>query len=300
MAGVDLGLAQAILENGDWVWLRKQNSDGSSKDWAIRIIAQGSQAQLERRWGKSIRGRRGQSHQENTSQDAVLRAIGLIEKKGKESYRLHGGSSDLTDVYSGMPAQQRSETEPTEISTGPVGEVYASFFGAGKAAFDDLAEALVRAAEEVREAMEGTGERVPELVLGSSQYSSAIVMFDRWVFAINRDPDKAAAHANRVELKGDPSASVRGSAILDESATPVAVLLWLARARYLMTTADVRVEFVDDNGRELDGTLRNESEVLGAWGTDFEKLRPALEKLELVEKRIDLRSVQAPVADDWF
>ena len=199
-----------------------------------------------------------------------------------------------------MPAQARSEAESAGATAAPVGEVYASFFGAGKAAFDDRAEALVRAAEEVREAMEMTGEHVPELVLGTSQYSSAIVMFDRWVFAICRDPDKAAAHSNRVELKGDPSASVRGSAILDEAATPVAVLLWLARARYLTTTADVRIEFVDDNGRELDGTLRNESEVLGAWGTDFETLRPALEKLELVEKRVDLRSVQAPVADHWF
>ena len=146
------------------------------------------------------------------------------------------------------------------------------------------------------QALEHAGQRCPEVVIGESSYST-VILIGTWVFSIIRDAQHATHRANQVQLK---QGEVRGGATVRPSQNPLAVALWLARVQRALAEHKGHIDLVDDDGRAIDPSFRDEAILLGEWGTDFETLRPALEHLELVEQKIDLGSLQAPVADNWF
>lgn len=296
MSGCDNRGLRAILLDGDWVWLRHVDADGKTKDWAIRVRQdQANVDQVERRYGASIVGESGGRHANAYRRGSgVTRAVGLAEAKIHKGYTLLGGSPDLR-IPSGTSAGE-APRHGSAVSDMDGQAIYVRFSGGGQAVFDHLSEALTRAAGEVEKALEDAGQRPPEVIVGHSPYST-VVLFGDWAFSIVRDARRATDRGNRIELK---QGSVSGAVVVQPPAAPLATLLWLARVRQTVAGSPGRLDIVDEQGRSIDPSLREEADLLGTWNTDFETLRPALEYLQLVEQRIDLGALQAPVADNWF
>lgn len=285
-----------ILRGGDWAWFRYHKPDGKKKEWAIRVHASASCGEIvERRYGASIAGEAGAYHMDRPRAGRARHdALKVARKKHQQGYTLLGGSPDLRMMSGDTPAQRSNDDSE---SSEPVDEmVFARFSGKGQSAFDELSQALTTAAEEVEHALAHAGQRPPEVVIGHSPYST-VILFGAWVFSIIRDTQRATHRGNQVELK---QGSVRGAAMVQPAQGPLAVALWLARVQHILAGRKGRLDLVDDDGRAIDPSFRDEAILLGEWGCDFETLRPALEYLELVEQKLDLGALQAPVADNWF
>lgn len=293
--GDNRGLMEILL-SGDWAWLRHFDSDGSTKDWAARVIqTQADEDLVERRFGSRIIGESGGYHsKEHRRGDGVNQALSVAEEKIHKGYVLLGGSPNLTEMRG--ESSDRQVGDDTESSNLDDEVVYARFSGHGPTAVGKLNGVLTTAAREVEQAFEHAGQRCPEVVIGESSYST-VILIGTWVFSIIRDAQHATHRANQVQLR---QGEVRGGATVQPSQNPLAVALWLARVQRALAEHKGHVDLVDDDGRAIDPSFRDEAILLGEWGTDFETLRPALEHLELVEQKIDLGSLQAPVADNWF
>lgn len=296
MMGKDNRGLMEILVSGDWAWLRHFDTDGSTKDWAVRVTpTQTNKDLVERRYGSRIIGESGGYHsKEHRRGDGVNQALSIAEEKIHKGYTLLGRSRNLSEMSGESSSEQIGDD--TESSNLDDEVVYARFSGQGETAFGKLSGALTNAIREVEQAFEHAGQRCPEVVIGESSYST-VILIGTWAFSIIWDAEHATHRANQVQLK---QGEVRGGATVQPSRNPLAVALWLARVQHVLAEQKGHLDLVDDEGRAIDPSFRDEAILLGEWRTDFETLRPALEHLELVEQKIDLGALQAPVADNWF
>lgn len=295
--------ANDILHRGLWVWLRYWRPDGRSKDWAVRVVCENGHELVERRYGKRIGPAQGRTHEQRYSPygqagHGFRQALRLVGKKLREGYTLLGESADLRDACSvGSLAVSAPESE--EASGGGGQAIYVELRAASDSDRQSLAAVLWGAAHEIEPALAAAGIGSTEVALAQSS-RSYVVLFNNWAFGIANDPEAPAVRSNGLRPAHDDSSRVSGAAIIDPASAPVAALLWFARAASLIRAPGAAIVMADEAGNPIEPSLRHEPDVLSLWDTDVEALRPALEHLELVEPRVDLSVLDAPVANHWF
>lgn len=291
-----------VLNQGDWLWLKKERSAAAAKEYAIRLVPPASgdgQRLVERRWGRAVDHRTGQLHQErHPAGAAVERAIKVARDKLARGYEVLGRSPDLIQLARDVderPPPQPAEPAPSATGDAPV---YAAIEAHSDTAVERVVAAFARAARAVDEAMP-LADRVSDVVVGHSRHGQLYVI-DGWCFGVAHEPG-AYDWSNYCRVTERPCS---GSALIEPGRAPVTALLFLLGAQREAAQAGVaRFDIVDDAGLPVADTRRHPDtlqRLLALWGTDTEALRPALEQLGLVEERVDLAELAAAVADGWF
>jgi hypothetical protein len=252
-----------------WNLYRNRNSDGSSKDWAVRSNSDGS---ITTRWGKTADSLPGVSNRYGVKQFDIER------QKQAKGYVLVGavdidvnGNVVFPGKTSATPSQwPESDANPVSVPPPPVEALYWTVDCHAKQAI------RVELGIEVRRLI-GVIQSV------SDQQSEPEQDWDGWQQFID-----ATLNAETFELSGQIK-SVNG-------VLPWLLLLTLKAKGF----KGVEIDIATETARDLSVDLKAEQDVLTLFGTDLDSIRDTAEVLGLLKPRLNLASAMSDTDDCWF
>ncbi|MBD9362292.1 hypothetical protein [Methylomonas fluvii] len=252
-----------------WNLYRHRNSDGSSKDWAVRSNSDGS---ITTRWGKTASCLPGVSNRSG------VRQFDIEKQKQAKGYVLVAEveiDGDGNVVFPGNASATPSplpepDSNPELVPTPPVEVLYWTI--------DCHAKQPVRVelGIEVRRLI-GVIQSV------SDQQSKPEKYWDGWQQFID-----ATLNAETFELSGQIK-SVHG------------VLPWLfLLALKAKGFKGVEIDIATETARDLSVDLKAEQDVLVFFGTGLDSIRDTAEVLGLLKPRLNLAAAMSHTDDCWF
>jgi len=249
-----------------WNLYRHRNSDGSSKDWAVRCNSDGS---ITTRWGKTADRLPGISNRYG------LKQLDIERQKQAKGYVLVGAVDiDVNGnvVFPGktLPATHPQNLAPEPVPTPPVEALYWTIDCHAKQAV------RVELGIEVRRLI-GVIQTV------SDQYSKPEQEWNGWQQWID-----TTLNAEAFELSGQIK-SAHG------------ILPWLfLLALKSKSFKGVDIDIATETARDLSVDLKVEQEVLAFFGTDLDSIRETAEVLGLLKPRLNLAAAMSNTDDCWF
>ncbi|MBS4050650.1 MAG: hypothetical protein KGZ69_05560 [Methylomonas sp.] len=252
-----------------WNLYRHRNSNGSSKDWAIRSNSDGS---ITTRWGKTADSLPGVSNRYGVKQ------FDIEQQKQAKSYVLVGevdidvnGNVVFPGTTPATPSQMpKPDANTVSVPAPPVEALYWTV--------DCHAKQSIRVE---------LGIEVRRLIGGiqsvSDQQSKPEQDWDGWQQFID-----ATLDAETFELSGQIK-SVHG------------VLPWLfLLALKAKSFKGVEIDIATETARDLSVDLKAEQDVLAFFGTDLDSIRDTAEVLGLLKPRLNLAAAMSDTDDCWF
>ena len=250
-----------------WTLYRHRNTDGSSKDWAVRSNADGS---ITTRWGKTANRLPGVSNRYGVQQRDIERQkqakgyvwVGLVDIDVNGNIRFPDTSLSTNP----------SVAEAAVIPSPPivVDKLYWHVDSrAGHATLLEMGITLRRWLGDLEAWSQAQG-------LAASDWSG-------WQQLIAASLGKDAF-------------DLSGQIHREHGVLPWLWLMALKQAAFPGVSVDIATE----SGRDLSADLRAETEVLALFDTDVETLRPLAETLGLLKPRLDLALAMADHTDHWF
>lgn len=252
-----------------WNLYRHRNSDGSSKDWAVRSNSDGS---ITTRWGKTASNLPGVSNrsgvrqfdieQQKQAKGYVFVAEVDIDVNGKVVFPV---KTSATPLQTSEP-----DSNPEPVPTPPVEALYWTI--------DCHAKQSIRVdlGIEVRRLI-GVIQSV------SDQHSKPEQNWDGWQQWID-----ATLNAETFELSGQIK-STHG------------VLPWLfLLALKAKAFKSVEIDIATETARDLSVDLKAEQDVLALFRTDLDSIRDTAEILGLLKPRLNLAAAMSDMDDCWF
>ena len=250
-----------------WNLYRHRNSDGSSKDWAVRSNPDGS---ITTRWGKTANSLPCVSNRYGVKQLDIER-----QKKAKGYVLVGAVDIDVNGnvVFPGnTPATQSQgpDANPEPLSTPPVESLYWTIECRAKQAV------RVDLGIEVR-------RLIGAIQALSDSHATPDQEWNGWQQLID-----ATLNAEAFELSGQIK-QVHG------------VLPWLfLLALKAKGFKGVDIDIATETARDLTVDLKLEKEVLAFFGTDLDSIRETAEVLGLLKPRLNLASAMSDTDDCWF
>jgi predicted DNA-binding WGR domain protein len=239
---------------------RYQNSDGSSKDWAIR---NNGNSTYTKRWGKT--GTRLQAkdfplrHPDDVSND--------ISGKQRKGYQFIG--QRYIDDDGNISVNAPISSKPMDESPQPSQQALRLFWRiklSASATNSDIAF------------FQGIARGFAAVVLESFPD-------DVWV---------SAFHSRYSDVKFVKNDS--GSLLKENGVNALVLLLAIKKS----APNTISVSLSHEDSVEITDQLKSESLALSFFDTDLESVRPLAQELKLLDKRIDLSSVDSEIADFYF
>ncbi|OAI08265.1 hypothetical protein [Methylomonas methanica] len=248
-----------------WNLYRHRNSDGSSKDWAVRSNSDGS---ITTRWGKTADSLPGVSNRYGVKQ------LDIERQKQAKGYVLVGAVDiDVNGnvVFPGnTPATQPQNSDPEPVPTPPVESLYWTI--------------ECRAKQVVRVEL---GIEVRRLIGAiqtlSDGHATSEQEWNGWQQLID-----ATLNAEVFELSGQIKSA--------HGVLPCLFLLAL-KAKGLK---GVDIDIATETARDLSVELKAEQDVLAFFGTDLDSIRETAEILGLLKPRLNLAAAMSDTDDCWF
>ncbi|WP_020482870.1 hypothetical protein [Methylomonas sp. MK1] len=253
-----------------WNLYRHRNSDGSSKDWAIRSNSDGS---ITTRWGKTASCLPGVSNRSGVRQFDIER-----QKQAKgyvfvAEVDIDGDGNVVFPSKSSVNTSQRPpepDATPESVPTPPVEALYWTIDCHAKQSI------RVELGIEVRRLI-GVIQSV------SDQQSEPEQDWDGWQQFID-----ATLNAETFELSGQIK-SAHG------------VLPWLfLLALKAKGFKGIEIDIATETARDLSVDLKAEQDVLALFGTDLDSIRDTAEVLGLLKPRLNLAAAMSDTDDCWF
>ncbi len=249
-----------------WNLYRHRNSDGSSKDWAVRSNSDGS---ITTRWGKTADSLPGVSNRYGVKQ------LDIERQKQAKGYVLVGEVDiDVNGnvVFPGktLPATQSLNPDPEPVPTPPVEVLYWTIECRAKQAVRvDLGIEVRRLIGAIQALSDG--HATPELEWNGWQQFMDVTL-----------------NAEVFELSGQIK-SAHG------------VLPWL----FLLALKSkgfkgVEIALATETAQDLSVDLKVEQDVLAFFGTDLDSIRESAEVLGLLKPRLNLAAAMSDTDDCWF
>jgi len=249
-----------------WNLYRHRNSDGSSKDWAVRSNPDGS---ITTRWGKTASCLPGVSNRSGVKQFD-------IEKQKQAKGYVYVAEVDIDGdgnvVFPGKtsPANQPQIPDPEPVPTPPVEALYWTIECHAKLAIRvDLGNEVRRLIGAIQALSDG--HATPELE------------WNGWQQFID-----ATLNAETFELSGQ----IRSA----HGVLPWLFLLALKAKGFKGVDIDIATE----TARDLSVDLKVEQVVLAFFGTDLDSIRETAEVLGLLKPRLNLAAAMSDTDDCWF
>ncbi|MEI8573900.1 MULTISPECIES: hypothetical protein [Methylomonas] len=252
-----------------WNLYRHHNSDGSSKDWAVRSNSDGS---ITTRWGKTADRLPGVSNRYGLKQPDIER-----QKQAKGYVLVAEVDIDVNGnvvVPGKTPATSSQlpepDANPESVPAPPVEALYWTI--------DCHAKQSIRVELGIEiERLIGVIQSV------SDQQSKPEQDWDGWQQLID-----TTLNAETFELSGQIK-SVHG-------VLPWLFLLALKAKGFKGADIDIATE----TARDLSADLKAEQDVLAFFGTDLDSIRETAEILGLLKPRLNLAAAMSDTDDCWF
>ncbi|QPK61684.1 hypothetical protein IVG45_12415 [Methylomonas sp. LL1] len=248
-----------------WNLYRHRNSDGSTKDWAVRSNSDGS---ITTRWGKTADSLPGVSNRYG------LKQLDIERQKQAKGYVLVGAVDiDVNGnvVFPGKtPAIQPQNPDPELVPTPPVEALYWTIDCRAKQAVRVELGIEVRRLIGAIQAL-SDGHATPELE------------WNGWQQFID-----ATLNAETFELSGQIKSA--------HGVFPWLFLLALKAKDFKRVEIDIATE----TARDLSVDLKVEQDVLAFFGTDLDSIRETAEVLGLLKPRLNLAAAMSDTDDCWF
>ena len=252
-----------------WNLYRHRNTDGSSKDWAIRSNSDGS---ITTRWGKTADSLPGVSNRYGIKQLDIER-----QKKAKGYVFVAEVDIDVNGnvVFPGnVSATQPQSPEPDAnlepVQTPPIEALYWTIDCRAKRAV------RVELGIEVR-------RLIGAIQALSDRHATPAQDWNGWQQWID-----ATTHTEVFELSGQIK-QVHG-------VMPCLFLLALKHQGFKSVDIDIATE----TARDLSVDLKVEQDVLAFFGTDLDSIRETAEVLGLLKPRLNLAAAMSSTDDCWF
>ena len=252
-----------------WNLYRHRNSDGSSKDWAIRSNSDGS---ITTRWGKTADSLPGVSNRYGVKQ------LDIERQKQAKGYVLVGevdidvnGNVVFPGKTSATPSQlPESDANPVSVPAPPVEALYWTVDCHAKQSIRvELGIEVRRLIGVIQNVSDGHATPEQDWV-GWQQLIDATL--DTEVF----------------EMSGQIK-SAHG------------VLPWLfLLALKAKSFKGVDIDIATETARDLTVALKVEQDVLAFFGTDLDSIRDIAEILGLLKPRLNLAAAMSDTDDCWF
>jgi hypothetical protein len=252
-----------------WNLYRHRNTDGSSKDWAVKSNSDGS---ITTRWGKTA------SCLPSVSNRSGVRQFDIEKQKQAKGYVFVGevdidgdGNVVFPGKTSATPSQwPESDANPVSLPAQPVESLYWTVDCHAKQAV------RVNLSNEVRRLI-GAIQSLSDRHAKPEQY------WDGWQQWID-----AALNAETFELSGQIK-SAHG------------ILPWLfLLALKAKGFKGVDIDIATETARDLSVDLKAEQDVLAFFGTDLDSIRDTAEVLGLLKPRLNLAAAMSDTDDCWF
>ncbi len=252
-----------------WNLYRHRNSDGSSKDWAVRSNSDGS---ITTRWGKTADTLPGVSNRYGVKQFDIERHkqtngyvfVAEVEIDGDGNV-VFPGKTSATPLQVPEP-----DANPESVPEPPVESLYWTIDCHAKQSI------RVELGIEVRRLI-GVIQSV------SDQQSKPVHAWNGWQQFID-----ATLHAETFELSGQIK-SAHG------------ILPWLfLLALKAKAFKGVEIDIATETARDLSVDLKDEQDVLVFFGTDLDSIRDTAEVLGLLKPRLNLATAMSDTDDCWF
>jgi len=247
-----------------WTLYRHRNTDGSSKDWAVRSNSDGS---ITTRWGKTA------SRLPSINTRTGIRQHEIERQKQAKGYVFVGEVEIDADGNIRLP---RSTTiaDPVPVSTEtPLVAVDKLYWHvdcrAGHVTLLDMGIALRRWLGDLEAWSQAQG-------LATSDWFGWQQLLDASL--------------------GEDAFDLSGQIHLEHGILPWLWLMALKHAAFPGVSVDIATE----SGRDVSADLRAETEVLALFDTDVENIRSLAENLGLLKPRLDLALAMADQTDHWF
>lgn len=252
-----------------WNLYRHRDSDGSSKDWAVRSNSDGS---VTTRWGKTASKLPGVSHRNGVSQFDIEKQkqakgyvfVGEVEIDGEGNVVFPGKTSV-------NPSQMPEfDSNPAPVPTPPVEALYWTIECRAKQAVRVDLGIEVRQLIGAIQAL-SDGHATPELEWNGWQQFMDVTL-----------------NAEVFELSGQIKSA--------HGVLPWLFLLVLKSKGFKGVEIDVATE----TARDLSVDLKVEQDVLALFGTDLDSIRETAEVLGLLKPRLNLAAAMSDTNDCWF
>jgi len=250
-----------------WNLYRHRNSDGSSKDWAVRSNSDGS---ITSRWGKTSNRLPGVSNRYGVKQFDIERQkqakgyvlVGTVDIDVNGNLRFPDTSLSTNPS---VPEATAFETQPVTVD-----KLYWHVdCRAGHATLLDMAIALRR--------------WLADLEAWSQAQGLAVSDWSGWQRLIDAS-------------LGEEAFDLSGQIHLEHGVLP---WLWLMALKHAALPG-VSVGIATESGRDVSADLKAEADVLALYDTDIEVLRPLAESLGLLKPRLNLALAMVDQTDHWF
>ena len=254
-----------------WNLYRKQNSDGSTKDWAVTT---NSDCSISTRWGKTA------THLPSISTRNGIRQFDIEKQKQDKGYvflaEVEINDDDGKVTFSKSGQQQAPEltlvTQP-EVPIS-IGALYWHIDCQGEHAvclelgvsvrrlIGDIQAVQNKQANPVRDAYQDWEgwQQLVDLTLNAEQFTQS----------------GQIKHSNGV--------------------MPFLFLLALKHKGF----AGIEIDIATESSREVSTELKAEQDVLEFFGTDLESIRESVEALGLLKPKLNLASAMSDTDDRWF
>jgi len=248
-----------------WNLYRHRNSDGSSKDWAVRSNSDGS---ITTRWGKTADRLPGVSNRYG------LKQLDIEQQKQAKGYVLVGAVDiDVNGnvVFPGKtPATQSQGPDPEPLPTPPVEALYWTI------------ECRAKQSNRVELGIEAR-RLIGVIQALSDGHATSEQEWNGWQQFID-----ATLNAEVFELSGQIK-SAHG------------VLPWLfLLALKAKGFKGIEIDIATETARDLSVDLKAEQDVLTFFGTDLDSIRETAEVLGLLKPRLNLAAAMSNTDDCWF
>jgi len=250
-----------------WNLYRHRNSDGSSKDWAVRSNSDGS---ITTRWGKTANRLPGVSNRYGIQQRDIERQkqakgyewVGLVDIDVNGNVRFPDASSSAAPSVPEATVIQSPEI--------PVDTLYWHIdCRAGHATLLDMGIAL--------------RWWLGDLETWSQAQGPAVSDWSGWQRLIDAS-------------LGEEAFDLSGQIHLQHGVLP---WLWLMALKHAAFPG-VSVGIATESGRDVSADLKAETDLLALFKTDVEAIRLLAESLGLLKPRLDLALAMADQTDHWF
>jgi hypothetical protein len=256
-----------------WNLFRHRNSDGSSKDWAVRSNSDGSNTT---RWGKTASCLPSSGTRSGISQS-------VIERQKRNKGYVFVAEVDIDQDGNVTFASQNQNGNPNQqpeadVSTGLQIDDSRSVVGTLYWHIDCKADrdTCVTLGIEFRR-MLGVIQACDEL------FSKPEQDWDGW--------------QQLIDITLNPQAFTQSGQIQQAHG----VMPWLLlMALKFKGFADVDIGMATENSREISADLKAEPEVLAFFGADLEVVRQVAEMLGLLKPKLNLALAMADQDDNWF
>jgi len=247
-----------------WNLYRHRNSDGSSKDWAVRSNSDGS---ITTRWGKTADSLPGVSNRYGVKQ------LDIERQKQAKGYVLVGAVDIDVNGNVTFPGKTLPATQPQIPDPEPMPPVEALYW-----TIDCHAKQAVRV---------DLGLEIRRLIgviqALSDDHATPELKWNGWQQFID-----ATLNAETFELSGQIKSA--------HGVLPWLFLLALKSKGFKGVDIDIATE----TARDLTVDLKVEQEVLAFFGTDLDSIRDTAEVLGLLKPRLNLATAMSDTDDCWF